>query len=94
MDQRFLVFVIVLLPIISACIGFTVHFAIRPLVETLIDAMQEFGELGRSDVDRARIARLEDEVHALRGELRRIGSGTAPAATRHEEPLAGSGVPE
>jgi hypothetical protein len=69
MESRFLVFVIVILPILSVCLGFTVHYAIRPMVESLIDALHELGRLS-SGGDSVRVERLEAEVDALRAEVR------------------------
>lgn len=73
MDQRFLVFAIVVVPVLSVCLGFTVHFAIRPMVRTLVDAIHDLSEmLARPPVDdevrslRAEVERLRDQVGELR----------------------------
>lgn len=74
MDQTFLIFVIVLLPIISACVGFTVHFAIRPMADALIDALHGIATLSGKAPDYDRITRLEAEVATLRHEVQRLES--------------------
>ncbi|MEQ9569488.1 MAG: hypothetical protein RLN75_04805 [Longimicrobiales bacterium] len=73
MDQRFLVFALVVVPVLSVCLGFTVHYAIRPMVQTLVDAIHDLSSiLARPPVDddvlslRAEIDRLRDEVRELR----------------------------
>ena len=75
MDGNLLIFVIVLLPIISACVGFTVHFAIRPMVEALVDALHEIAAIARPPAGQDQIARLEAQVSALRDELRSLNVG-------------------
>lgn len=76
MDQTFLIFVIVLLPIISACVGFTVHFAIRPMAEALIDALHDIARLSGKAPDYDRLTRLEAEVATLRHELQQLEAGS------------------
>lgn len=80
MDQRFLVFVLVIVPVLSVCLGFTVHYAIRPLVEMLLDAIHDLGRI-TAGPSSDRVARLEAEVNELRSEVKllRAGAGTDPA---------------
>jgi len=77
MDQRFLVFAIVIVPVLSVCLGFTVHYAIRPLVEMLLDAIHDLGRI-TAGPSSDRVARLEAEVDELRSEVKRLRAG-APA---------------
>lgn len=79
MDQRFLVFALVIVPVLSVCLGFTVHYAIRPLVEMLLDAIHDLGQIADgSSPDR--VARLEAEVHELRSEVKRLRAGAVESA--------------
>lgn len=71
MDQRFLVFAIVIVPVLSVCLGFTVHYAIRPLVEMLLDAIHDLGRI-TAGPSSDRVARLEVEVNELRSEVKRL----------------------
>ena len=62
---------IVLVPIA----GLTARFALKPLIESVTAAMRaRQGEV--PGVER-RMAQLEEEVAALRGELRRVSDGAA-----------------
>ena len=64
---------IVLVPIA----GLTARFALKPLIESVTAALRarQVGEVP-AGVER-RMALLEEEVAALRGELRRVSDGTA-----------------
>jgi hypothetical protein len=77
LDQRFLVFAIVIVPVLSVCLGFTVHFAIRPMVEALIDAIRDLAKIAKPEGPSDRVMRLEAEVDELRGELRRLRAETS-----------------
>ncbi len=72
MDQTWLVFAIVGLPVISACLGLTVHFAIRPMVDSLIEAIRELRSWSGERDGAARSPLLEEEVRELRDEVRRL----------------------
>ncbi|MEQ8330605.1 MAG: hypothetical protein RH859_09110 [Longimicrobiales bacterium] len=69
MDQRLLVFVLVIVPVVSVCLGFAVHFVIRPMVESLVLAIRDLAELRGGDPTAHHLARLEDEVEQLRHEV-------------------------
>lgn len=97
MDQRYLVFALVIVPVLSVCFGFTVHYVIRPMVETLVDAIHDLSRImARSDHSEDAAA-LRREVDALRAEVadlkvardfdRRL-LGTAPRDERPREPTA------
>ncbi len=75
MDQRFLVFALVIVPTLSVCLGFTVHYAIRPLVEMLLDAIHDLGRIAAGPGP-DRVARLESEVEELRAEVERLRAAT------------------
>jgi len=81
---------IVLIPIA----GLTARFALKPLIESVTAAMRarQGGEVS-AGVER-RMALLEDEVAALRGELRKVSDGAAfdrsLAAPSPEPPRADS----
>lgn len=79
MDQRFLVFAIVIVPVLSVCLGFTVHYAIRPLVEMLLDAIHDLGKI-TAGPSSDRVARLEAEVNELRSEVKRLRAGAVEPA--------------
>lgn len=84
MDQRFLVFALVIVPVLSVCLGFTVHYAIRPLVEMLLDAIHDLGRITAgpsSDL----VARLEAEVDDLRSEVKRLRAATPVQPTLVDE---------
>ena len=72
MEPGLLVFVIVILPILSACLGFTVHYAIRPMVESLVDALHDLRDVPGVRESGDRVARLEAEVGRLRDDVRRL----------------------
>lgn len=76
MDQRLLVFAVVIVPVLSVCLGFTVHYAIRPLVEMLLDAIHDLGRIAGGPAP-DRVARLEAEIDALRSEVKRLRASTA-----------------
>ena len=91
MDQRFLVFALVVVPVLSVCLGFTVHYAIRPMVELIVDALHDIARFSRPG--EGEIARLAAEVRDLReaverleaqpgDEARRVGSAPGGAAPR------------
>lgn len=82
MDQRFLVFALVIVPVLSVCLGFTVHYAIRPLVEMLLDAIHDLGRIA-SPVEDPRVARLEAEIAELRREVKTL---RVEASTSRAEP--------
>lgn len=76
MDQRFLVVALVIVPVLSVCLGFTVHYAIRPLVEMLLDAIHDLGRITAGPTP-DRVARLEAEVGELRSEVKRLRASTS-----------------
>lgn len=86
MDQRFLVLAIVVVPVLSVCLGFTVHFAIRPLIETLSDAIHDLGRIAAGPHDDGQVARLQAEVGALRAEVSRLRE-----ASSNDAALIGTG---
>lgn len=72
MDQRFLVFALVIVPVLSVCLGFTVHFAIRPMIQTLVDAIHGLDRVvGQSRSDDQSLL-LRAEVDALRAEVEEL----------------------
>ena len=81
---------IVLIPIA----GLTARFALKPLIESVTAALRarQGGEVP-AGVER-RMALLEDEVAALRGELRKVSDGAAfdrsLAASSSDTPRADS----
>lgn len=77
MDQRFLVFAIVVVPVLTVCFGFTVHYVVRPMVESLVDAIRDLARLGERGDSGERIAMLEAEVHELREEVLALRAATA-----------------
>ena len=77
MDQRYLVFAVVALPILCGTVGFTVRYAIRPMMESLIDALHELGRIAGPGESARRVARLEVEVHELQLELQSLRSAQA-----------------
>lgn len=72
MSQGFLIFTIVILPILCACLGFTVHYAIRPMVDSLLDALHEVARVASGGQSADSLARLEAEVAELRTEVRQL----------------------
>ncbi|NNM31872.1 MAG: hypothetical protein HKO53_02350 [Gemmatimonadetes bacterium] len=86
MDQRFLVLAIVVVPVLSVCLGFTVHYAIRPLIESLLDAIDDLGKIAAGPRDEGEVARLQAEVGALRAEVSRMRE-----ASSNDAALIGTG---
>ena len=74
MDPTFLVIVIVILPILSVCLGVTVHYVIQPMVDSLVDAVHDLASIARAG-EGDRVARLESEVHSLRAEVQQLRAG-------------------
>ena len=72
MSQSFLIFTIVILPILCACLGFTAHFVIRPMVDALLDAIHELSRIGDGKGSPEALARLEAEVAKLRAEVHEL----------------------
>jgi hypothetical protein len=79
-DQRYLVFAVVVLPILCATVGFTVRYAIRPIMDSLIDALHELGRIAGPGESARRVARLEVEVHELQLEVRSLREGESPSS--------------
>ena len=71
MNPTFLVWVIVILPILSVCLGVTVHYVIQPMVDSLVDAVHDLSKIAR-DGNGNRVAALEIEVDSLREEVRQL----------------------
>ncbi|NNF11677.1 MAG: hypothetical protein HKN72_00525 [Gemmatimonadetes bacterium] len=92
MDQRFLVFALVIVPVLSVCLGFTVHYAIRPLVEMLLDAIHDLGRI-TAGPSSDRVARIEAEVVELRAEVKLLRAGSEGRATAVEEATGSRGIP-
>ncbi|MFL5386530.1 MAG: hypothetical protein ACJ8GN_28775 [Longimicrobiaceae bacterium] len=64
---------IVLIPIA----GLTARFALKPLIESVTAALRARQGGGEVSGMERRMAQLEEEVTALRGELRRVSDGAA-----------------
>lgn len=71
MDSRFLIFALVVVPVLSVCLGFTVHYAIRPMIESVLDAIHELSRVAGGSRD-AEVKRLQAQVDELQGEVRRL----------------------
>ena len=71
MNSTLLVFVIVILPILSVCLGVTVHYVIQPMVESLVDAVHDLARISSAG-DADRVAKLETELDELRAEVRHL----------------------
>jgi hypothetical protein len=64
---------VVLIPIA----GLTARFALKPLIESIADAMRvRQGGEAQQGVER-RLARLEEELTSMHGELRKLADGAA-----------------
>ncbi|MEZ4426048.1 MAG: hypothetical protein R3E98_21815 [Gemmatimonadota bacterium] len=72
MDSRFLIFTLVVVPVLSVCLGFTVHYAIRPMIESLLDAIHELSRVAGGGARDAEVKRLQAQVDELQGEVRRL----------------------
>lgn len=77
MDQRFLVFAIVVVPVLTVCFSVAVHFVVRPMVESLVDAIRDLTRLREPTVSPDRLELLEAEVHELREEVLALRAATA-----------------
>lgn len=71
MEQPFLVFVIVILPILTVCAGMLVHYAVRPMIETLVDAIRELARV-MDRIEPGETERLHRELDDLRDEVARL----------------------
>lgn len=74
MNPTFLIFVIVILPILSVCLGVTVHYVVQPMVDSLVDAVHDLARISRAGGG-DRVATLETELDALRAEVRSLREG-------------------
>jgi hypothetical protein len=65
-----------LLVVLIPVAGLTARFALKPLIESITDAMRvrQGGEVQGME---RRVARLEKELTALRGEVSRVADGAA-----------------
>jgi hypothetical protein len=64
---------IVLIPVA----GLTARFALKPLIESISNAMRARQGIGDAPAMERRIAALEAEVTSLRSELRQVSDGAA-----------------
>lgn len=80
MEQSLLVWVLVIVPVLSVCLGVTVHYAIRPLVEVLLEAVHELKGGSSLLDDSRRLLELESEVEQLRAELRALRASSSATA--------------
>jgi len=76
---------VVLIPIA----GLTARFALKPLIESITDAMRVRQQGGHVQGMERRMAKLEQELAALRGEVRKVADGAA-----FDRELAGPAPPE
>ena len=74
MDQRFLVFVLVILPVLTVCAGVLVHVVVRPMIDALVEAIRELSRVVDL-VEPGEHARLVEEVDRLRGEVEALRAG-------------------
>lgn len=77
MTEEWLAFLITLIVVGIPVMGLTARFAIKPLVESLLQIREAFLKQPRDEpVDPEQVERLEREVHELRLQVQRLTEAT------------------
>ena len=71
MDSNFLVFAIVVLPVMTVCAVILVQGVVRPMIDALIDAIRELSQV-MNRVEPKDQTLLLEEVERLREEVRQL----------------------